>query len=327
MSFKIGNVEMKGPLVLGPMAGVTDRSYRVICAEHGADLVYTEMISAKAITMKNRNTYAMIQIEESERPAALQIFGSEPDVMAEAVQIIQEKSNYDILDVNMGCPVPKVVNNHEGSSLMTDPELAGKIIEALVRVSDRPVTAKIRAGFDADHINAVEFAKRLEQAGVSAIAVHGRTREQFYAGKADWGIIKKVKDVVKVPVIGNGDVKEFTDVKKMMDETGCDAVMIARAVRGNPWFFENAKRVLNGEAVLGNGKPEIVGLCEMIRHHALKLSEEKGERTAMCEMRKHIAWYTHGYKNSAAFRDRTTKITNFKDLDEIITEIINAEID
>ncbi|MBQ3912857.1 MAG: tRNA dihydrouridine synthase DusB, partial [Lachnospiraceae bacterium] len=297
---KIGNIEV-GRLALGPMAGITDMPFRLLCKEQGADLIYSEMVSAKGIHYNNKNTGDLLRCDEAERPVALQLFGSEPEIMAETAARIEER-NFDIFDINMGCPVPKVVNNGEGSALMKDPALAGRIVEAMVRVVKKPVTVKFRKGFDSDHVNAVEFAKVLESAGAAAIAVHGRTREQYYSGRADWDIIKQVKAAVSIPVIGNGDIFSPKDAEAMFDETGCDAVMVARGAQGNPWIFARIKHYLDtGEEL---PKPAFDEVLAMIHRHADMLREYKGEDTAVREMRKHVAWYTEGFPYSAKLRGR-----------------------
>jgi tRNA-dihydrouridine synthase B len=316
---KIGNISINGPFVLGPMAGVTDLPFRVLCVEQGCSMAYTEMISAKAVIMHNSNTEQMMHVAENERPTSLQLFGSDPDEIAEAAEIIENR-NFDIFDLNMGCPVPKVVNSGEGSALMKNPKLIEKIVSSLVKRVKKPVTVKIRAGFDAGHINAAEVSKIAEAAGASAIAVHARTREQFYSGEADWDIIKEVKSCVSVPVIGNGDIRTPMDAKRMMEETGCDAVMVARAARGNPWIFDAMNSFfLTGEI---KGKPDIDAVVKVIRRHSQMLTAEKGEYTAMCEMRKHIAWYTQGYKNSAKLRASINNITTFGELDILLEKIL-----
>ncbi len=309
---KIGSIEV-GRVALGPMAGVTDMPFRLLCKEQGADLIYTEMVSAKGIHYNNRNTADLLRCDEAERPVALQLFGSEPDIMAETAARIEER-NFDFFDINMGCPVPKVVNNGEGSALMKTPGLAGKIVEAIVKVVKKPVTVKFRKGFDAEHVNAVEFARVLEDAGASAIAVHGRTREQYYSGKADWEIIARVKEAVKIPVIGNGDIFTPKDAKSMFEKTGCDAVMVARGVQGNPWLFKQIKHYLDtGEEMT---KPSFEEVLAMIRRHSEMMTAYKGEDTAVREMRKHVAWYTEGFPYSAKLRGRINLCPTMKSVFE-----------
>ncbi len=317
--FQIGNVSVPGNLVLGPMAGVTDLPFRLLCKEQGADLVYTEMISAKGIYYNNKNTEQLWEIDESERPAALQLFGSEPELMAEMAAKIEER-NFDVLDINMGCPVPKVVNNGEGSALMKNPKLAGEIVRAISNRIKKPVTVKFRKGFHEEDCNAVEFAKRMEDCGASAIAVHGRTREQYYSGKADWEIIRKVKEAVSIPVIASGDIFTPEDAKKCMEYTGCEGLMLARGVRGNPWLFHQIKTYLEtGEL---EEKPPLEEIVPMILRHAKMLTEYKGELMGMREMRKHVAWYTTGYKNSAALRRKVNYIETYEDLERLFQKEI-----
>ena len=315
---KIGNVNIDRPLALAPMAGVTDQPFRLLCKEQGAGLVCTEMVSAKAILYKNKNTGALMEIDRRERPAALQLFGCEPEVMAEAARQIEER-NFDILDVNMGCPVPKVVNNGEGSALMKDPKLAGKIVAALVKAVKKPVTVKIRKGFDESRVNAVEVAKILEDAGAAAIAVHGRTREQFYSGKADWEIIRKVKEAVGIPVFGNGDVDSPQRAAAMLRETGCDGVMIGRGAQGNPWIFSRVLRYLEeGEILPPPGRQEVK---EMIFRHMEMLIRAKGEYTGIREMRKHVAWYTAGFPHSARLRGRINTVESPEEMRRALEEL------
>ncbi len=308
---QIGNVILDNNIALGPMAGVTDLPFRILCKEQGVGLIYTEMVSAKGIFYNNKNTEELLRVEESERPVALQLFGSDPKIMSEMAKRIEER-NFDILDINMGCPVPKIVNNGEGSALMKNPILAGQIVEAVTKAIKKPVTVKIRRGFLKDECTAVEFAKVLEESGAAAIAVHGRTREQYYSGKADWDIIKQVKEAVKVPVIGNGDIFTPMDAKRMLEETGCDGVMIARGARGNPWIFNQTKEYLETGIVLP--KPSFDEVIEMIKRHAAILIKVKGEYIAIREMRKHIAWYTTGYKGSAKLRGQTNEIETMEQL-------------
>lgn len=312
---KIGNVEIPEPVILAPMAGVSDLPFRTLCREQGAGMVCMEMVSAKAILYKNRNTEALMQTTQEERPVSLQLFGSEPETVAAAAEQIEEKP-FDILDFNMGCPVPKVVGNHEGSALMNDPHLAGKIIAETVKRIRKPVTVKIRKGFDADHVNAVETARILEDAGAAAIAVHGRTREQFYSGKADWDIIRQVKEAVSVPVIGNGDVTDGTSAREMLEYTGCDGIMIGRAARGDPWIFRRVTEYLRtGREIPRPALPEV---RQMILRHVRMLLEYKGEYTAIREMRKHVAWYTAGWPHSASLRRRVNEVCTAEELEELL---------
>ena len=314
----IGNVKIEKPLALAPMAGVTDQPFRLLCREQGAGLVCTEMVSAKAILYKNKNTGMLMAIDERERPAALQLFGCEPEVMAEAARQIEER-NFDILDVNMGCPVPKVVNNGEGSALMKNPKLAGEIVKALVKAVKKPVTVKIRKGFDGEHVNAVEMAKILEDAGAAAIAVHGRTREQFYSGRADWEIIRRVKEAVSIPVIGNGDVDSPDAAAALLRETGCDGVMIARGAQGNPWIFSRVLRYLEDGTLLP--LPDRQEVKEMIFRHGAMLIAAKGEYTGIREMRKHVAWYTAGFPHSAKLRGRINTVESLAELREVLESL------
>lgn len=307
----IGDVELKNNIILGPMAGVSDLPFRLLCSEMGAGLVCMEMVSAKAITYHNKNTDNMMEIHPSERPVSLQLFGSEPEVMAEATRMIADKP-YDILDINMGCPVPKVVGNGEGSALMKKPELIEQIVRAMVSETDRPVTVKIRKGFNEASVNAVECALAAEEGGASAIAVHGRTREQYYSGEADWSIIKKVKEAVRVPVIGNGDVTDGESAKALIDATGCDGVMIARAAEGNPWIFREVIAYLSGCEV--PERPTMREIYDMVIRHADLQLKYKGEYIGIREMRKHISWYTTGLPGSAKFR---AVINTMDDMDSL----------
>ena len=301
---QIGNIEV-GFLSLGPMAGVTDMPFRILCKEQGADLIYTEMVSAKGIHYNNTNTKDMLLVDEAERPTALQLFGSEPDIMAETAKRIEDR-NFDIFDINMGCPVPKVVNNGEGSAMMKDVKTASAVVSAIVKAVKKPVTVKIRKGFAAGDANAPEFAKAMEEAGVSAIAVHGRTREQYYSGKADWDIIAAVKQKVSIPVIGNGDIFTPQDAERMIQYTGCDGIMVARGAQGNPWIFKNIKQYFadkeKNAAKEVYGKPGFDEVYAMIVRHLKMLTDLKGEWTAVREMRKHVAWYTEGFPYSAGLR-------------------------
>ena len=308
---KIGNVVMDNPLVLAPMAGVTDLPFRLLCKEQGAGLICMEMVSAKAIYYKNKNTESLLEIDPREKPVSLQLFGSDPEIMAQMAHQIEERP-FDILDINMGCPVPKVVNNCEGSALLKDPAQVRKIVTAVVKAIDKPVTVKIRRGFDDDHVNAVEIAKIIEDCGAAAVAVHGRTREQYYSGKADWDIIRQVKEAVQIPVIGNGDVTSPETAIALMDETGCDGVMIGRAVRGNPWLFSEILYYM--EKGHHKARPTIEEVKTMILKHACMQVEVKGEYTALREMRKHVAWYTAGFPHSARLRARTNEISTMEEL-------------
>ncbi len=312
---KIGNVEIKTPIALGPMAGVTDLPFRILCKEMGCGLLYTEMVSAKAIYYKNKNTEELLATQEGEAPIAVQLFGSDPQIMADMAKVVEERP-FDMIDVNMGCPVPKVVNNHEGSALMKEPKLVEQILTQMVKAVKKPVTIKIRKGFDDDCVNAVEIAKIAEGCGVSAVAVHGRTRAQYYSGQADWDIIRQVKENISIPVIGNGDITCATDAKKMIEQTGCDGIMIGRAAQGNPWIFARVKHFLEtGEEL---EKPSLQQVKEMILRHGKMLIEEKGEFTGVREMRKHVAWYTTGYPNSANLRREVNLTESYEELVELI---------
>ena len=312
---QIGNVKLPNNIALGPMAGVTDLPFRILCKEQGAGLIYTEMVSAKGIYYNNKNTEDLLRVEEEERPVALQLFGSDPQIMSEMAKKIEER-NFDILDINMGCPVPKIVNNGEGSALMKNPVLAGQIVEAIAKAIKKPVTVKIRRGFFRDECTAPEFAKVLEESGAAAIAVHGRTREQFYSGEADWEVIRQVKEAVKVPVIGNGDIFTPMDAERMIKETGCDGVMIARGARGNPWIFKQTEEYLRSGAV--PEKPSFDEVIEMIKRHAVLITDFKGEYLGIREMRKHVAWYTTGYKGSAKLRGQINEVETMEQLVELL---------
>ena len=311
---KIGSVELNNPFILAPMAGVCDLPFRLLCKEKGAAMVCTEMVSAKAIYYNNKNTKELLTIDKNEGPVSLQLFGSEPKLMAEMAKRIEEIP-FDILDFNMGCPVPKVVNNGEGSALMKNPVLAGLIIEAMANAISKPVTVKIRAGFDAEHINAVEIAKIAENSGAAAITVHARTREQYYSGKADREIIRLVKEAVTIPVIGNGDIDCYESAKHMLEYTGCDGVAIGRGAEGNPWIFEELNAKYAG---LDYNKPSLEEVKEMIMRHAKMLIDYKGEYIGIREMRKHAAWYTAGFKGASKLRGRLNEASSIESLEEII---------
>ncbi|HIZ65786.1 MAG TPA: tRNA dihydrouridine synthase DusB [Candidatus Blautia pullicola] len=315
MELKIGNVTLENNLVLAPMAGVTDLPFRLLCKEQGAGLICTEMVSAKAIYFKNKNTESLMEIDERERPVSLQLFGSEPDLMAEIAAQIEDR-NFDILDINMGCPVPKVVNNQEGSALMKNPKLVEQIITKVSKAIKKPLTVKIRKGFTQDTVNAVEIARIAQESGAAAIAVHGRTREQYYSGKADWDIIRRVKEAVSIPVIGNGDVDSPEKAMLMQEQTGCDGIMIGRAVQGNPWLFS---RILHYQKT-GQlpPKPDKEEIKEMMLRHAKLQLEYKGPYTGIREMRKHVAWYTAGMPHSAAVRRMVNQVESFEELEELV---------
>lgn len=313
----IGNIKIPGILSLGPMAGVTDTVYRQLCKEQGCHLLYSEMVSAKAILYKNKNTAPLLAASESEHPLALQLFGSDPGIMAEIAAQIEE-GPYDIIDVNMGCPVPKIVNNNEGSALMKNPRLAGEIIGAMTKKCRKPVTVKIRKGFNDESVNAVELAKIAEANGASAIAVHGRTREQYYSGEADWSIIREVKQAVNIPVIGNGDITGPESARAMLEETGCDAIMIGRAARGNPWIFHRISHYLETGEILP--KPDASQVTDMILRHARMLIDFKGEYTGIREMRTHICFYVSGMKHANDIRRQINTIEHPEELERLFQE-------
>lgn len=320
--WKIGPVDIENPFVLAPMAGITDLPFRMLCKEQGAGLLYTEMVSAKAISYRNRNTLPLMEISPKEHPVALQIFGSEPELMAEVARSIEDQP-FDILDINMGCPVPKVVNNGEGSALLKDPELIRKIVSAVSRAVKKPVTVKMRIGFEGADVDPAETAKIMEDAGAAAIAVHGRTRQQYYSGKADWDTIRKIKEAVSVPVIGNGDVDSPKKAEAMLKETGCDGVMIGRAVRGNPWIFREMNYYFETGELLP--RPSVEELKEMILRHARHQIEKKGEYTGIREMRKHVAWYTAGMRHSAGIRRESNLISGYEELKALLDRLSQQE--
>ena len=314
---KIGNVNLANPYILAPMAGVTDLPFRLLCKEQGAGLLYMEMISAKALQYKNKNTKALLAIHPEEYPVSLQLFGSDPKIMSEMAKMIEELP-FQILDINMGCPVPKVVRNGEGSALMKNPKLVHEIVSAVSKAIEKPVTVKIRKGFDDDHINAVEIAKIIEDAGGAAVAVHGRTREQYYSGKADWDIIRQVKEAVSIPVIGNGDVVDAASAEALVEQTGCDGIMIGRGAEGNPWIF---KQILHyretGETL---AKPTQHEVKEMMLRHARMQVEYKGGAIGIREMRKHVAWYTAGFPHSAKLRAAINQVESLQELEQMLNE-------
>lgn len=313
----LGKLRIETPLFLAPMAGVTDLSYRQLCREQGCGVTCTEMVSAKAIYYNNKNTWELMKIGEQEHPSAIQLFGSDPEIVSAMAHRIEE-GPYDIIDLNMGCPVPKVVNNGEGSALMREPKLVEQLLTALVKAVEKPVTVKIRKGFDDDHINAVEIAKIAESCGVAAVAVHGRTRAQFYSGKADWDIIRQVKEAVKIPVIGNGDIFEPEDANRMLEETGCDGIMAARGAQGNPWLFRRILHYLNTGELLP--KPGMQEVADMILRHTRMEIAEKGETIGIKEMRKHIGWYTAGLHGSASIRRQANLLETYQELTDLFDQ-------
>ena len=317
-TLQIGNVALENNLILAPMAGVSDLPFRLLCREQGAGLVCMEMVSAKAILYKNRNTEELLTIDPKEHPVSLQLFGSDPDIISEIAKQIEERP-FDILDLNMGCPVPKVVNNGDGSALMKNPRLAGEIIEKTVRAIKKPLTVKIRKGFDDAHVNAVELAHIAQESGAAAVAVHGRTREQYYAGHADWDIIRQVKEAVSIPVIGNGDIRTPEDVAAMAEQTGCDGYMIARGAEGNPWIFRQILHYFDtGEHL---ARPDFSEVTEMLLRHAKMQIDCKGDYTGIREIRKHAAWYTAGYRNSSKLRGRINEVENYEQLEALFREV------
>lgn len=316
---QIGNVILDNPVILAPMAGVTDLPFRLLCKEQGAGLLCMEMVSAKAILYNNRNTKALLTIDERELPVSLQLFGSDPEVISQMARRIEELP-FSILDLNMGCPVPKIVGNGEGSALMKNPLLAGKIIEKTAAAIEKPLTVKIRAGFDDLHKNAVEMAHIAEESGAAAVAVHGRTREQFYAGQADWDVIRQVKQAVSIPVIGNGDLLSAENVRQMYAQTGCDGFMIGRGAQGNPWIFSQILAELStGQKAK---KADFAETVEMLLRHARLQIEYKGEYIGMREIRKHASWYTAGYPNSSRLRREINEVETYEQLERLMRRAV-----
>ena len=308
--FDIGNVRVDVPVILAPMAGVTSTAFRTLCRRQGCGMVCTEMVSARAITYRNKKTYLLTATAAEEHPVSLQLFGSDENVMAEAARMIDDE-DFDILDINMGCPVPKIAGNGEGAALMKDVSKAARIIEHVVKASSHPVTVKIRKGFDDEHVNAPELAWAAQESGASAVAVHGRTRQQYYSGRADWEIIRRVKETVHIPVIGNGDIFTPEDAGRMFARTGCDGVMVARGARGNPWIFRELDAAYRGDDI--PTRPDAAEICDMMIRHLNMLSKLKGELTAVKEFRKFAAWYTKGMRGSANLRRRVNDIVTKDD--------------
>ena len=315
---KIGNVLLENRYILGPMAGVTDLPFRLLCKEQGAGLLCMEMVSAKAILYNNKNTESLLAIHPEELPVSLQLFGSDPKIVSEMAKRIEERP-FAFLDINMGCPVPKVVRNGEGSALMKNPKLVYELVHAVVKAIQKPVTVKIRKGFDDAHVNAVEIAKIVEEAGASAVAVHGRTREQYYTGRADWEIIRKVKEAVQIPVIGNGDVTSGERAVQMQKETGCDGIMIARGAQGNPWVFSELLQYEETGTLPPRPSVEEIRRT-MLRHARLQITY-KGEYLGIREMRKHVSWYTKGLHGAARLREEINRVESYEELEEILTGV------
>lgn len=316
-TLKIGTVELENPYILAPMAGVTDLPFRLLCKEQGAGLLCMEMVSAKAIQYNNKNTKALLEIHPEELPVSLQLFGSDPDVISEIAKRIEELP-FSILDINMGCPVPKIVKNGEGSALMKNPKLVYEIVRKTARAIQKPVTVKIRKGFDDTCINAVEIAKIIEDAGGKAVAVHGRTREQYYSGKADWDIIRRVKEAVSIPVIGNGDVVDAASAEALVEQTGCDGIMIGRGAEGNPWIFKQILHYMETGETLA--RPTQHEVKEMMLRHARMQVEYKGGAIGIREMRKHVAWYTAGFPHSAKLRAAINQVESLQALEQMLNE-------
>ncbi|MDP4182501.1 MAG: tRNA dihydrouridine synthase DusB [Bacillota bacterium] len=316
---EIGNVRLENRVFLAPMAGVTDMPFRILCREQGCGLVYTEMVSAKGMHYNDIKSKALTKIAEEEKPSAVQIFGSDPDILA---GIADQLNNSDacIIDINMGCPAPKITKNGEGSALMKNPSLIGRIVKAVSSASIKPVTVKIRKGWDGDSVNAVDVAKIAEENGAKALTIHGRTREEFYSGKADWEIIRKVKEALSIPVIGNGDIVSPQDAKHMLEQTNCDAIMVGRGAQGNPWIFKKIVHYLDSGSILPDPTPE--GKIKMIIRHMEMLVEQKGTHIGICEMRKHIAWYIKGLRNATYVKEKVFRLTSKDEIIDLLNQFL-----
>ncbi|MDW7668334.1 MAG: tRNA dihydrouridine synthase DusB [Bacillota bacterium] len=316
---KIGNIQLENNILIAPMAGITDTAFRTICKEMGAGLLFTEMISAKGLYYKDRKTNELLQIESKNKPVGIQLFGSEPKIFQEVIKkYINNNESIELIDLNVGCPAPKIVKNGDGSALMKKPDLVGEVIYKIKQISNKPVSAKIRAGWDEDNLNAVEVAKIIEEAGADALTVHGRHRQQFYSGKADRSIIKEVKDNLNIPVIGNGDIFTVEDAKSMQEETGCDGIMLARGILGNPWLIKSLANIYNNEEKNISNKEKL----NMILKHFHLIEKYKGKRRALLEMRKHTGWYIKGMENAAKIRDKINRVKDKSEFERILKELI-----